>query len=191
MKTINLPRENDNLKDMINNKLPCSRTWKRKELIKQISNKFIQLAKRKELLAFTREDLNSLFKDKLHTKVKQKAVTVLLSKMIESNLIKEDTVKIPVYRLRNKPLLSFDYGSYNVLMAKKGYKRTLYNRNGLKKSKVKTLGMSESVEDYNYDFSEIDSHKPQQRQRVITNSPKSVVRELAYIKEKKVYTILQ
>lgn len=144
--------------------LKGTRENNRDELIKEISLNFIAISKSQELLTFPRDQINSLFDNaEVKKRTQQTLVSQILSFLESNNLIREDVVVKAVYSFRNKPLISFDYGSYEMLMKKNGYKKT-------------ETGYS--------------STRKREQQGVYTNGNKSVVKDFCYWSEKKVYTII-
>lgn len=176
--------------------IPTTRKQNREQLIKSICKTFIQLCKERQLLSFPREHLN-FFCDGLMSRTQQRITTAIINELKQENLIREDTRVKAIYSIDKKPLLSFDYGSYNILMAKNGYKRNLYKysknpNEPPKRTKTKTLEIGDGVKNCgcDFDYSDITSNKPQDAQAVYTNGSKTWVKHLCGYSEKTVYTIL-
>jgi len=171
----------------------------RKTLLKEVSLNFLDLCRTQEVLSFPREHLNRFVKClDISTRQQQKTATEILNILKQDSLIKEDIVKTSVYSFRNKPLKSFDYGSFSKMMEKNGYKRVLYKweiskyTNTPIKKKIGVLGMGEPIpEGLSYDDIQKVSYKPKNQQGVYTMGNKSIVKDFCYYQEKKVYSIVK
>lgn len=148
-------------------KLKGCRRETRQELIKTISLKFISLAKTNGLTAIPRTYFKALFDDyDLSNSQINRSVTELINFLESNNKIKRTIVLKPYVDYRNKPLVSFDYGSFKVLMAKNGYK----------------INHKDGVTTYK-------QTKPRSQQGVYTNSNKTIAKEINH-REIITYTIL-
>lgn len=178
--------------------LPKTRSNKRAKLIKDISGAFIEQYRNNGFVAFPREHLNFLLDgcDSVRERAKQQTITSLIEYMTSAKLIKEYRIVRAIYTFRKKPLNSYDYGSYSVMMRKNGYKRNFYVWKYIrgsfpKKIKIGTLNIGEKIpENWAFDFSEIQSYKSREQQGIYTNSNKSECRDKCGYSEKRVYKIL-
>jgi len=171
----------------------------RADLINNFSLRFISFCKQNKKISFPRAELN-FFTDALNFKDrgKQNLVKQILEVLKSKKLIQENSVFTAIYTFRNKPLVSFDYGSYALLMKHNGYKKDLYKYEkqiGTFPIKRK-IGSCEIDEKINPEFLEyadaVESHsrKGRNNQAVYSNGNLSVVKDFCFFSESKVYTIL-
>ncbi len=177
-------------------KIKGTRKERREEMINKISLKFINFCKERNKTQFPREHLSFLV-DCLEVKERQKREVVLkiLNLLKEKHLIREDVKITPIYTFRNKPLISFDYGSYNLMMRRNGYKRVLSKWSNTKgypsKKRIATIEIGDKLpNELDYNEIETKSWKGRDYQGVYTNSNFSIVRDFCFYSEKKVYSVL-
>lgn len=175
---------------------------KRKEnkikLIEEISILYHSLNKQNGVLTFSRNTINFLVSGlNISQRQQRRYVKDILSFMLNKKLISEDVRYIPIYSYRNKPLVSFDYGSYSLMMSRNGYKKHIYEEgfNAEEKRFFKIhkgfFNVGEKIQtEEEYNTIETRSKKPKNNQAVYDNGNKSVVRELCFYSPSVIYTIL-
>ena len=131
-----------------------------------------------EYTSFTREQINFFLSDSLPKSTKFKVMNEVLKPLIDNGTIKEEVVNRELSYFIRDNLSSNDYGSYQKIMEKNGYKRNLYNYGYNKtegypfKKKIASLKLHEEI-NKDFDESELKSYLPQEKQGVYANSSKS------------------
>jgi len=142
--------------------------------LEKTATAIIERYKQLRTIAFPRDDLNFLISDsKISKRQKDRTITAILNLMKEKKQITEYEHVKTICFFRNKPLMSFDYGSFALLMAKNGYNKKEYYKYSYdeaehipKKIKVNTLEEADEIINTSY--------KPREKQGVYSNGSKSV-----------------
>lgn len=138
---------------------------KKDMLIRNIAFNLLSYCKERELKQFSKEFLSSLFSSEIDKSFKSRATNKILKVLSEMGKIeKTKTTKSYIFIYR-KPLLSMDYGSYNILMSKNGYRRSYFYFKGIKKVYIlKNQSMNEPFKSWNCE-SEIKSYIAYKKQK--------------------------
>lgn len=159
-----------------------TRGKKRQELIKNISFGFMNFLRNGQYRNFSKGLLSSFIPDETQQRTRQRILKEVINFLESENKIKKVVVVKSYISLRNKKLFSYDYGSYQTLMTKNGYKMNFYKYEYDEKKKIPKrvkVGSCKVGQTISQDYDEGDSvsYKPRSRQGVYTNSPFSVVKE--------------
>lgn len=174
--------------------LKSKRKDKRVEEIKNISFNIISLFKSRANLSFSRTTINNFIEiDALKERTKQKIASEILSLLIAEKIISEESHNKPIYFFRNKPLISLDGGSYNLMMKRNGYKKhlTKWIQNNKGYPEQIKIGVAEIGEPLpsDLDFNTIETKSHKRTQGVYTTGSLSVVKAKFY-SPNKIYSIL-
>lgn len=175
-----------------------TRKQHRQKLVEQVSSLFLSFCKQNGTLTFPRSYLNDLLEEiNVKDSTRKIVVTAIISDLKSKGLIREIDKYTPIYAYRNKTPYCIDYGSFNLLMTKNGYKKHLYkegfnpHEKSFFKRKIGTAKMGEKL-NTELDFNRVEtkSSKSRSQQAVYTNAKKSVVLEFKFFSKSKIYEVL-
>jgi len=160
-----------------------SRGIKRSEAIEQTATLFYNFLKDGKYTQFNKSLFLSFMPEGIKERTRERITKEVFKLLIDAeNITKTKTTKNYI-ALRNKNLSSNDYNSYNLLMAKNGYKVGYYKYEYDQIEKIpRRVKVGESrINGFfggDYDHRELISNKPRSKQAVYTTSPFSVIKHI-------------